>query len=89
MVSFFKHKSANSIITNRARYVKKIINVNNRDSHILINILYKSFGHTAAGLIKMGYDVQLTIIIILYIQYRFQNFQKFQKKDTKDINTCY
>jgi hypothetical protein len=27
--SFFKHKSANSIITNRARYVKKIINVNN------------------------------------------------------------
>lgn len=85
----FKHKNAINIVSNKAaRYVKKITNVNNKDSHIINKYLYKSFGHSVTGLIKMGYDVSMTDYNnFVYDNLDFKKlFKNIDKKDVDNIN---
>jgi FMN phosphatase YigB (HAD superfamily) len=85
----FKHKSANIVSNRAARYVKNHVNVSNRDSHIINKYLYKSFGHTATGLMNMGYkDVSMeeyNKFVYNNIDYK-KVFKNTNKKDTEDVN---
>lgn len=85
----FKHKAAVSIVSNKAaRYVKNTIKVSNRDSHTINKYLYKSFGHTVTGLIKMGYDVTMEDYNnFVYDNIDFKKtFKKIPSEDIKDMN---
>ena len=85
----FKHKSANIVSNRAARYVKNHVNVSNRDSHIINKYLYKSFGHTATGLMNMGYaDVSMeeyNKFVYNNIDYK-KVFKNINQEDVEDIN---
>ena len=85
----FRHKSASMISNKAARYVKNHTRTTNRDSHIINKYLYKSFGHTATGLINMGYkDVSMedyNKFVYNDIDYN-KIFKNVNQKDVIDIN---
>lgn len=92
----FRHKSAVSLVSNKAaRFVKINMKISNKDSHIINDYLYKSFGHTSIGLNKIGYNVNIDDFNhFIYNDIDYKNVFKFiNSKDIADINnitkTCF
>jgi FMN phosphatase YigB (HAD superfamily) len=91
-----KSPNSNKIIANKAnRFVKNFVNTSNKNASIINKYLYKTFGHTAIGLQKLGYKTSIdeyNKFVYNDINYKllFKNLKKDYNQDINDItNTIY